>query len=75
MSAGCLVVGSATLLVQEVIEHEKNGLLVDFSESWKSTLHIGLALVTFVMVIFIQHVQHRETRSMQIKLEIDGYKF
>lgn len=30
MSAGCLVVGSATLLVQEVIEHEKNGLLVDF---------------------------------------------
>lgn len=45
------------------------GFWVDFSESWKSTLHIGLALVTFVMVIFIQHVQHRETRSMQIKLD------
>ena len=45
------------------------GFWVDFSESWKSTLHIGLALVTFVMVILIQHVQHRETRSMQIKLD------
>ena len=30
MSAGCLVVGSATPPVQEVIEHESNGLLVDF---------------------------------------------
>ena len=45
------------------------GFWVDFSESWKLTLHIGLALITFVMVIFIQHVQHRETRAMQIKLD------
>jgi glycosyltransferase involved in cell wall biosynthesis len=30
MSAGCVVVGSATPPVTEVIEHQKNGVLVDF---------------------------------------------
>lgn len=30
MSAGCLVIGSDTPSVTEIIQHEKNGLLVDF---------------------------------------------
>jgi len=30
MAAGCLVIGSATPPVQEVLHHEENGLLVDF---------------------------------------------
>ncbi|MFH1009196.1 MAG: glycosyltransferase family 4 protein [Candidatus Latescibacterota bacterium] len=30
MSAGCLVAGSRTPPVEEVVEHERNGLLVDF---------------------------------------------
>ena len=45
------------------------GIWVDFSESWQLTLHIGLAIITFLFVLLIQHVQHRETRSMQMKLD------
>ena len=45
------------------------GLWFGFSETWQLVLHISLAIVTFLMVLLIQHVQHRETRSIQIKLD------
>ena len=45
------------------------GFRLDFSESWKLDLHLVLAIITFVMVLLIQHTQHRETISMQLKLD------
>lgn len=45
------------------------GFLVNFSESWQLILHISLVTVTFLMVLLIQHIQHRETQSMQLKLD------
>ena len=45
------------------------GFWQDFSESWQIILHITLVVITFVMVLLIQHIQHRETRSMQLKLD------
>lgn len=45
MAAGCLIVGSATAPVQEVIRHEQNGLLVDFFDvsGWAATVADALA--------------------------------
>ncbi len=45
------------------------GFWLNFSESWQLMIHISLTIVTFLMVLLIQHTQHRETRSMQIKLD------
>jgi glycosyltransferase involved in cell wall biosynthesis len=44
MAAGCLVIGSATPPVQEVIEHGRNGLLADFFNSEMIAEHVLDAL-------------------------------
>ena len=61
--------GAFLLFVSLFIVWIAIGFWSGFSESWQTILHVFLAIVTFFMVLFIQHAQHRETRSMQIKLD------
>jgi glycosyltransferase involved in cell wall biosynthesis len=44
MAAGCLVIGSATPPVQEVLQHEENGLLCDFFkvDQWVDSIERAL---------------------------------
>ncbi|NTW55568.1 MAG: glycosyltransferase [Chlorobiaceae bacterium] len=44
MAAGCLVVGSSTAPVQEVVRHGENGLLVDFFDKEQLSRAVGEAV-------------------------------
>ena len=44
MASGCLVVGSRTAPVEEVITHEENGFLVDFFDTEEIGAAVDLAL-------------------------------
>lgn len=63
MSAGCLVVGSRTPSVEEVIEHEKNGLLVDFFDVQALTDRVVDCLEN------PDHFRHLRTRARQTAIE------
>ncbi len=65
MSAGCLVVGSATAPVQEVIAHQENGLLVDFFD------HDALAAA--VIGALAQPAAHTHLRQAARDTTVVGY--
>lgn len=41
----------------------------EFPRAWESVLLVVTALVTFVMVFFLQSAQERHTRAIQLKLD------
>lgn len=65
MSAGCVVVGSATPPVQEVIEHQKNGLLVDFFD--------GAALAKTVIDVLAQPAAYAHLRAAARATAVERY--
>ena len=65
MSAGCLVVGSATPPVKEVIEHGKNGLLVDFFDT--------AALVQTVVDALAHPAAYSQLRAAARAMAVERY--
>ena len=65
MSLECLVIGSDTAPVKEVIEHEKNGLLVDFFSPEKITEKI--------IEVFEHKDNMQDMRKQARKTIVDNY--
>ncbi len=65
MSAGCVVVGSATAPVAEVIRHGENGLLVDF--------FAGDALAATVIEVLASPAQHAHLRAAARATAVQRY--
>ncbi len=65
MSAECIVIGSDTAPVREVIEHERNGLLVDFFDV--------KGLAETVTDVLENHKQYEQLRKSARKTIIEKY--
>lgn len=45
------------------------GFVLSFNEGWHNFIGTTTALITFVMVFFIQNAQDRNTQAIQLKLD------
>jgi glycosyltransferase involved in cell wall biosynthesis len=77
MSLGCLVVASNTAPVTEVIEHERNGLLVDFFDTEQLVERIAGVLENPADYEAIRHcarqtiIQHFDLNSICLPAMVD----
>ena len=67
MSAGCAIVASRTPPIEEVIEHRKQGLLVDFFDSG--------ALAAQVADVLANRNEMLEMREQARRLVVDRFDF
>lgn len=65
MACGCVVVGSDTTPVREVVRHRENGYLVDFFDSKAQTLQL--------MEVLDNHADQDGVRALARRTIVDGY--
>lgn len=46
-----------------------SGPFFGFSETWQLIINTGTTIITFLMVVIIQHTQNADTRAIQTKLD------
>jgi len=63
-SAWAFVAGTIVILAWVITR-----LLFGFSEGWQSAMTSGTSIVTFLMVLVLQHTEARQTRAIQLKLD------
>jgi low affinity Fe/Cu permease len=61
-SAWAFVAGAVVILAWAI-----TGPLFGFSQGWQSAMTSGTSIVTFLMVLVLQHTETRQTRAMQLK--------
>ena len=71
MACGCLVVGSATPPVQEVIRDRENGLLVDFFSTAAIADRIELAIFTAINPDFLSVLNISNTLTFTVEPRLD----
>ena len=56
------------LALSVIVVWAVTGPIFRFSDTWQLVINTGTTVVTFLMVILIQHAQNRESLALQLKL-------